>query len=268
MSTHVCEEENNVHKMNEEEHALTFNNTPPQQPYVNKHAQHASITIEGPYVQQHQQPHAMQHALETIEHLQQEGHATRNTTTPTPPLQSEYVWTFSPTTTGACMLDTFSTTHNHSQSKINVTKKEMERYFGASQALAARLLGVSVSTLKRRFKESYEVQFHRWPYHKLTNLEKRHSLWFYINDENEDEKFISSKCEQVLEKAFENCTLPLEHYFSELKPKPRKKDFTFLNYIPQHEMSSHAATTSELSMREPRLKGGSKQLYQIMEDCK
>lgn len=120
MSTHVCEEENNVHKMNEEEHALTFNNTPPQQPYVNKHAQHASITIEGPYVQQHQQPHAMQHALETIEHLQQEGHATRNTTTPTPPLQSEYVWTFSPTTTGACMLDTFSTTHNHAQSKINV----------------------------------------------------------------------------------------------------------------------------------------------------
>ncbi|KAG2379382.1 hypothetical protein C9374_007521 [Naegleria lovaniensis] len=212
---------------------------------------------------QHSAQHAV-HASIEVGSLGQQQHVMQTQ------LQSTPVFTFTTHPPPTCMLDTTYSTHTNAPSKINVAKHDMERYFGASQVLAARLLGVSVSTLKRRFKESYEGQ-HRWPYHKLTNLEKRRSLWFYMNDEEDDEKFISPQCEQVLEKAFVNCTLPIEHYFPELKPKPKKKDITFLNYIPQHDLDASESLTREpfisyQQQHKPRLKGGSKQLYQVVED--
>nr|CAG4709949.1 unnamed protein product [Naegleria fowleri] len=122
--------------------------------------------------------------------------------------------------------------------RLHVTHKEMSRYFNASQITAARLLGVSVSTLKRRYKEVSNGS--RWPYSKLSTSEKKKSIWFYINDEDENEKSISKECQLVLAKAFQNCTLPSTFYFSDLRKQHRR--VIFYKYIPEHSNTTNQST--------------------------
>ncbi|KAG2378841.1 hypothetical protein C9374_007989 [Naegleria lovaniensis] len=45
--------------------------------------------------------------------------------------------------------------------KREISRQDMEKYFHVSQTVAAKLLGVSVSTLKRRFYEEFNM---KWPY--------------------------------------------------------------------------------------------------------
>ena len=95
---------------------------------------------------------------------------------------------------------------------------------------------------------------------QLPTAERKKCIWYYINEENEDEKTISPHTLNVLTKAFVDCTLPTIEYFPELRPTPRKKDITFLSYIPQ----SSSSTTSEIlnsSEQHLKIKGGSKQKY-------
>lgn len=47
--------------------------------------------------------------------------------------------------------------------RVDLTKEEIEQYFHVSQNEAAKQMGISVSTLKRRFYELYANM--RWPYH-------------------------------------------------------------------------------------------------------
>ncbi|KAF0977372.1 hypothetical protein FDP41_003364 [Naegleria fowleri] len=114
--------------------------------------------------------------------------------------------------------------------RLQVSLEEMSKYFHSPQSIAARMLGVSVSTLKRRYKEVSNGN--RWPYSKMSLNEKKKSLWFYINEEDESETTISNECHLVLQKAFQNCTLPPSFYFSD-----KRKKITFLKYRPSTDNS-------------------------------
>ncbi|KAF0976218.1 hypothetical protein FDP41_004893 [Naegleria fowleri] len=107
-----------------------------------------------------------------------------------------------------------SSNQTHHSPRLKVNYQEMSKYFHAPQIVAARMLGVSVSTLKRRYKEVSKGE--RWPYSKMSLHEKKKSLWFYINDQDEDENALSQECLLVLQRAFTNCTLPNKFYFSDL----------------------------------------------------
>ncbi|KAG2381307.1 hypothetical protein C9374_006296 [Naegleria lovaniensis] len=128
---------------------------------------------------------------------------------------------------------TSTTPSQHHQARLPVTLQDMSKYFKASQMIAARMLGVSVSTLKRRYKDVSKGE--RWPYSKMSTNEKKRSLWFYINDEDEDEKALSQECLLVLQKAFKNCTHSTKYYFSDLSfptNKKNKSSITIVKYTP------------------------------------
>jgi hypothetical protein len=55
--------------------------------------------------------------------------------------------------------------------KVDLTEKEIARFYNAAQPVAALLLGVSLSSLKRRYYElakKREENNRRWPYQSLT----------------------------------------------------------------------------------------------------
>ncbi|KAL9646103.1 hypothetical protein ABK040_007981 [Willaertia magna] len=66
--------------------------------------------------------------------------------------------------------------------KKEISREEMMKYFNVSQTAAARLLGVSVSTLKRRFYEEFNM---KWPYTPVKAKRK--------NDELEGEEIIEEE---------------------------------------------------------------------------
>ncbi len=84
--------------------------------------------------------------------------------------------------------------------KIVVKEEAVAKYYSCSQILAARLLGVSVSTLKRRY---YQLsQGKKWPSKTLSVKERKKSIYFYLNDEEESEKFIDASSMKQLQLAF------------------------------------------------------------------
>ncbi|KAL9642977.1 hypothetical protein ABK040_010669 [Willaertia magna] len=153
---------------------------------------------------------------------------------------------------------------NQSQksSKINITKEEMSKYFNAPQVLAARLLNVSVSTLKRRY---YEMFKGRWPYQSLSNTERKKSIWFYVNEEDHPEKLIPNETLMVLQKAFSDCTKPSNEYLiSTLQGQdPKKKEIQFLSYVPQQADGSNSTGMSKEDSQSEKgmFVGGSRQRY-------
>ncbi|KAL9641457.1 hypothetical protein ABK040_013382 [Willaertia magna] len=144
--------------------------------------------------------------------------------------------------------------------KINITRVEMSKYFNAPQTLAARLLGVSVSTLKRRYYEMYKG---RWPYQSLSNKERKKTIWFYVNEEEYSEKFISKETITILNKAFNDCTKsPSEYTLSSIQGNnttngSKQKEIMFLSYIPQHEREDLKLSVGKGEI----IVGGSKQKY-------
>ncbi|EFC42300.1 hypothetical protein NAEGRDRAFT_80436 [Naegleria gruberi] len=91
--------------------------------------------------------------------------------------------------------------------KIEITHEMMKPYFYCPQTLAARLLGVSISTLKRRF---YDLHIGRWPYQCISLSERKKSIYFLMNEtEPEDEKEIDEKTMHHLRHAFKDASKPL-----------------------------------------------------------
>ncbi|KAF0974319.1 hypothetical protein FDP41_006929 [Naegleria fowleri] len=91
--------------------------------------------------------------------------------------------------------------------RIEITREMMARYFYCPQTLAARLLGVSISTLKRRF---YDLHMGRWPYQCISLNERKKSIYFLMNEtEPEDEKELDEKTWTYLRHAFRDASKPL-----------------------------------------------------------
>jgi hypothetical protein len=92
--------------------------------------------------------------------------------------------------------------------KQELTKEEISKYFSYSQSTAAKMLGISVSTLKRRY---YSMGLGKWPYQyakspKSSFQEKKGGLGFVLNKGLVDEKHLSKNVEKQLLNAFMNAT--------------------------------------------------------------
>jgi hypothetical protein len=88
--------------------------------------------------------------------------------------------------------------------KREITKDEIKKYFNYSQAKAAKMLGVSVSTLKRRY---YSMGMGKWPYPENKFLAKKRSVSYICLAQDRPEKFMDQTTLQQLYKAFK-CTSP------------------------------------------------------------
>lgn len=90
--------------------------------------------------------------------------------------------------------------------KIEITKEIMSQYFNMSQSLAAKLLGVSVSTLKRRYYELFKGG-QRWPFQSIPLKERKKSIYYLVNEEEPlDAKELDSQTIEHLCTVFERCT--------------------------------------------------------------
>lgn len=87
------------------------------------------------------------------------------------------------------------------KSKISISDKELREVFAYTQPEAAKRLGVSLSTLKRRF---YELagKGKRWPFHEMKKIEKKRSMKFILNETNQPEKMLDPYTLFVLAKTF------------------------------------------------------------------
>lgn len=54
----------------------------------------------------------------------------------------------------------------HQKTKTSIIREEISKYFAYSQSNAAKLLGISVSTLKRK---CYAMGMGKWPYQNIKN---------------------------------------------------------------------------------------------------
>jgi hypothetical protein len=99
------------------------------------------------------------------------------------------------------------------KNKITIPIHDIVRFMTVPQPLVAKKLGVSISTLKRRY---YELHFGRWPINSsngdvsseeysreqmLTHQEKV-QISNMVNEEAHDEKFIDPLSSKVLQLAF------------------------------------------------------------------
>lgn len=87
------------------------------------------------------------------------------------------------------------------KSKISISDRELREVFAYTQPEAARRLGVSLSTLKRRF---YELagKGKRWPFHEMKKIEKKRSMKYILNETNQPEKMLDPYTLFVLSKTF------------------------------------------------------------------
>lgn len=87
------------------------------------------------------------------------------------------------------------------KSRITITDDQLKAMFIYSQPEAAKRLGVSLSTLKRRF---YELagKGKRWPFQELKKIEKKRSVRYIINDINQPEKMLDPYTIFVLNQTF------------------------------------------------------------------
>ena len=127
------------------------------------------------------------------------------------------------------------------RNNIQISKPEMAKYFGCPQRLAAQKLGVSLSTLKRRF---YQLGLGRWPYQ--THETNRRSIWHMVNEvEPKSEKYLSPETVQTLTHLFsmslqEQQQLATgQHPLSQGNHSINRKEtnFKFLHYVPTSERS-------------------------------
>jgi DNA-binding NtrC family response regulator len=64
------------------------------------------------------------------------------------------------------------------RSYVEIRREDLLKYMNCSQQYAAKMLGVSVSTLKRRF---YELNMGKWPYVENKSIEKKRKIEFLLN---------------------------------------------------------------------------------------
>lgn len=90
--------------------------------------------------------------------------------------------------------------HPKSSKIIQLSKEEIEKYFSFPQPTAAKLLKVSLSTLKRRFYETHRGS--RWPYSGIKKQAKKRSIPFIVNPKNKPVKLLDPHTLHTLKKAF------------------------------------------------------------------
>jgi len=137
------------------------------------------------------------------------------------------------------------------RNKIQITREEMSKYFHCPQRLAAQKLGVSLSTLKRRF---YQLDIGRWPY-QLTQDNRKRSVWHMINEtESKCEKELSPLTVQTLTRLF-SMSLQEQQRFAttQLSQSQRNQSLNgnespsfikFLHYVPRDETSPQPQSQS------------------------
>lgn len=94
-----------------------------------------------------------------------------------------------------------SKTNQSKRGRKEITKEEIKKYFNVSQSKAAKLLGVSVSTLKRRF---YSMNMGRWPYPENRYLARKRSISYICSPNNRPEKQLDPHTLHVLLRAFKS----------------------------------------------------------------
>ncbi|KAG2379420.1 hypothetical protein C9374_006537 [Naegleria lovaniensis] len=131
--------------------------------------------------------------------------------------------------------------------RIEITREMMTKYFYCPQTLAARLLGVSISTLKRRF---YDLHIGRWPYQCISLNERKRSIYFLMNEtEPEDDKELDEKTLMYLRHAFRDASKPLSHSNPMLNPdhhsqQPPPTQFHFCSFVVDDGCGKIMPTTS------------------------
>ncbi len=123
-------------------------------------------------------------AIQTEQHRRDQNNETSSTSTP-------------PTPTSYTIL---SKTTN--PSVVQLGKKDLSRYFNSPQGLAARLLGVSLSQLKKRYYELFPGR--RWPYQLKSLVDRKQSIYYLLNENDKNEKDIDEKTLATLLQIFEN----------------------------------------------------------------
>ncbi|KAL0476290.1 hypothetical protein AKO1_010898 [Acrasis kona] len=94
--------------------------------------------------------------------------------------------------------------------KVKITKEVLQDYYCYPQVEAAKLLGVSLSTLKRKF---YELKIGRWPHYEARIKERKRSLTYILNaNESNNPKRLDYRTLAVLNEAFADCTKPIRSY--------------------------------------------------------
>lgn len=91
--------------------------------------------------------------------------------------------------------------------QIHLEKHEIEQFFSYPQPEAAKKLGVSLSTLKRRFYETHGKI--RWPYCAIKKQCKKRSLSYVMNAKNKPTKLLDPYTISILKKAFRSPDFPL-----------------------------------------------------------
>jgi hypothetical protein len=83
---------------------------------------------------------------------------------------------------------------------IQIDTKEMERLFIYPQPEAAKRLGVSLSTLKRRFYETHKGK--RWPYSHYKKILKKRNISYIVHNRMKPTKQLDPHTLNILKKAF------------------------------------------------------------------
>jgi hypothetical protein len=83
---------------------------------------------------------------------------------------------------------------------IHIDKEQIEKYFSLPQPSAAKKLGVSLSTLKRRFYETHGGT--RWPYCGIKKAMKKRTVKYILNTKNKPTKLLDPHTIHTLALAF------------------------------------------------------------------
>jgi DNA-binding transcriptional regulator YiaG len=96
--------------------------------------------------------------------------------------------------------------NRHSRKQIYISERQIKAHFIFSQPEAARRLGVSLSTLKRRF---YELNggcggTMKWPYSEIKKIAAKRTIKYILNEREKDATIIDEYTRMVLLKAFQS----------------------------------------------------------------
>ena len=98
---------------------------------------------------------------------------------------------------------------------------------------------------------------------QLANAERKKSIWYYVNEEDESEKYISSESMTTLLKAFEDPTVQMTKVKQVKEKQPSQVQRQFLSYIPPSEKTKRYddVNLTQITSNSTQIKGGSRQKY-------
>ncbi len=106
--------------------------------------------------------------------------------------------------------DSLSLNKEFPKKNAGITEKQLKRFYNSPQPVAALLLGVSLSSLKRRYyeiirtKSGSDQQAKRWPYQSLSMMDRKRSLYYVLNGKEENCCVLDAETIDALDKAFKS----------------------------------------------------------------